>query len=90
MNWEILAGDSAKYFVFPLKFPDLLFQQVPCGYPVFLHLVHWVDHSYALLPGIQYFIWEAAEGLCNLWMLHDGEKLELDEWIKWRKSCGKK
>ena len=34
-----LTGDQIKYFDFSLKWPDLLKQQIPFGFPLFLRLI---------------------------------------------------
>jgi hypothetical protein len=55
-----LAGDQIKYFDFSLKWPDLLTQQIPFGFPLFLRLVGWMDHTYKLLPWLTLVLWATS------------------------------
>lgn len=52
-----LAGDQLKYFDYSLHWPDLLNQQIPFGFPLFLRLVGWIDKSYRILPYLTLTMW---------------------------------
>lgn len=54
------TGDQIKYFDFSLKWPDLLSQQIPFGFPLFLRLVGWIDHTYKFLPWLTLVLWATS------------------------------
>lgn len=58
-----LTGDQIKYFEYSLHWPDILKQQIPFGFPLFLHVVGLVGIS--VLPYLTLILW--GIGLAFLW-----------------------
>jgi len=72
-----LTGDQIKYFEFSLRWPDLLTQNIPFGFPLYVKLIEKIN--IALLPYVTLTLWIGA--ICfllyslvrsgfNLWMTY--------------------
>ncbi len=67
-----LTGDQIKYFDFSLKWPDLLTQNIPFGFPLFLHLI-----PIQALPYVTLALWVSALIFLEWCLARSGFRLEL-------------